>query len=88
MSDLRKSAEGKSCVLCGSTDGVVLHHVQLPGNHGTGLKPDDFPWGVRVCHSCHAHFHGAGRADHKLMALAIGKQMLVYELEGLLLVYE
>jgi hypothetical protein len=79
---LRRAAEGSPCILCGSTHGVVLHHIQLPGNHGTGSKPGDFPWGVRVCADCHAHFHGAGRADYQAMALAIGKQMLAYLAEG------
>ena len=84
MPDLRKLGRDKPCILCGSTGTTVLHHVQLPGNHGTGKKPADWPWGIRVCNSCHAYFHGEGRSDHKLMAVAIGKQQIQYATEGIL----
>ena len=81
--NLRTLARGKPCILCGEQDGTtVLHHIQIPGNHGTGIKPPDFPWGVRVCRSCHDYFHRNGRGDHKLMLMALGKQMLEYQREG------
>lgn len=82
--NLRKLAEGKACVLCGSHYGTVLHHTLLPGNHGTGMKPPDFPWGVRLCAECHKYTHNEGRSDHKAMAMALGKQMIVYVAEGVL----
>lgn len=82
--NLRQEAKDKPCVCCGRNDGTtVLHHVRLPGNAGIGKKPADFPWGVRVCGECHHYLHHAGRADHKMMALAIGRQMLAYQAEGL-----
>lgn len=80
--NLRAAARGKPCVLCWSFNGVVLHHLQVPGNHGTGRKPDDFPWGVRLCSKCHEHFHNDGRSDHKGMLQAMGNQLLAYLEEG------
>ncbi len=83
--NLRALAKDKPCVCCGRADDtVVLHHVRLPGNAGVGKKPEDFPWGVRVCGDCHHYLHNAGRADHRQMALAIGLQMLAYVNEGVL----
>ena len=76
--NLRQAANGESCVLCGNTDGTtILHHIRA-GQAGMGQKPKDFPWGVFLCGTCHAHVHGAGRADYRAMLLAMGRQMERY----------
>lgn len=82
--NLRKAAENMPCILCGDTGSTVLHHVRLSGNSGMGLKPPDFPWGIRLCAEHHRYMHYEGRADYKLVALAMGKQMQAYINEGLL----
>jgi hypothetical protein len=83
--NLRKLAKDKSCTCCGCNDGTtVLHHIRVSGSGGTGLKPPDFPWGIRVCAACHSYLHGAGRADYRCMVTAMGRQMLVYEAEGVI----
>ncbi len=49
-----------------------------------GRKPDDWPWGVEVCDSCHRYFHAEGRRDHELMCKAMGEQQLVYRERGII----
>jgi hypothetical protein len=63
---------------------VVLHHIRVAGSGGMGMKPPDFPWGVRVCGECHDYLHNDGRGDYKSMLIALGKQMAIYKSEGVL----
>lgn len=73
--DLRKSAKGKPCVVCGQNDGTtVLHHIRVGQNGGTGLKPPD-THGIAVCSGCHAYFHGDGIKDYKTMLIAYLRQV-------------
>jgi hypothetical protein len=87
--NLRKAAENQPCTVCGANDGTtVLHHIRIGGNAGTGMKPPDFPWGIRLCAEHHRYVHYEGRADYKLIALAMGKQMQRYVDEGVLVIDE
>lgn len=85
--NLRKAAEGQPCVVCGSQDGTtVLHHVRVDGSGGIGKKPEDFPYGIDVCHQCHTYFHEDGRADWKMQLIAVTRQMKRYLAQGRLVI--
>ena len=58
MTDLRKYARGKPCLIrvpgcTGGGDDTVLCHYRLSGYAGTALKPDDFAFGALGCSYCH-----------------------------------
>lgn len=73
--NLRKAAEGKSCILCGAEDGtVVLAHLRVGLNGGLGKKPPDHH-GIEACFSCHSYIDGEGRSDHKLQLIGYLKQI-------------
>jgi len=71
--NLRKAARDKSCILCGHVGTTVLHHLRVD-HLGIGSKPDDVR-GVDVCRDCHAHFHGPGISDYRLMLIAHLRQI-------------
>lgn len=74
MTDLRKAAKGKPCVICGQNDGTtVLHHIRV-GHYGIGVKPNHHS-GIECCHECHSHLHGAGINDYKTMLIAHLRQV-------------
>lgn len=58
-----QSARDQECTLqiagfqCAPKETVVLAHIPLPGNHGTGLKPDDL-CACYGCATCHALLDG------------------------------
>jgi len=58
-----QSARDQECTLqiagfqCAPNETVVLAHIPLPGNHGTGLKPDDL-CACYGCTTCHALLDG------------------------------
>lgn len=58
-----QSARNQECTLqiagftCAPNETVVLAHIPLPGNHGTGLKPDDL-CSCYGCATCHALLDG------------------------------
>lgn len=64
---LRDAARGQSCVRCGSEDEtVVLAHLPISGEFGTGLKTHDIV-GAHLCRPCHEHVDGPeGRRDYEL----------------------
>lgn len=74
MTDLRKAAKGKPCVICGQNDGTtVLHHIRV-GNVGIGTKPKDH-YGIEVCADCHHYAHHAGICDYKTLLIAHLRQV-------------
>lgn len=58
MSRIRKSAQGKPCLLripgvCSGDWSTTVHcHVRRCGSGGMGKKPPDII-GIRACHTCH-----------------------------------
>jgi hypothetical protein len=83
--DLRKLARSKPCILCGTQGGTtVLAHLNIAGHFGKGLKANDFPRGVWLCHACHTYVDGEGRGDWKIKCRALGQQMERYLTEGVI----
>ncbi len=85
-SDLRKLARGRPCVLCNTgqpDDTTVLAHISVGGNHGMGLKASDWN-GVWLCAGHHRWFDTDGRADWKTKLIALTRQLVWYEREGVL----
>jgi hypothetical protein len=82
--NLRKLANGKPCILCGAEGTTVLAHLNISGHFGKGLKANDFPWGVWLCHACHSYVDGEGRGDWKIKFRALGQQMERYLTEGII----
>jgi hypothetical protein len=77
------SARDQECTLqianwlCDGPETVVLAHIPLPGNHGTGLKPDDL-CAAYACHTCH------DLLDGRRKGLEHGSQdWLFYALRGM-----
>ena len=62
---LRRSADGESCVACGSRDGTVVwaHANSLSWGKGMGLKASDAA-GMYLCGRCHVG-HDQGRDGSK-----------------------
>lgn len=52
--------EYDECVLCGSTNGLHLHHVLLRSRGGDDVRENI----VMLCHYCHALYHQGER--HRL----------------------
>jgi hypothetical protein len=58
-----QSARDQACTLqiagfqCAPNETVVLAHIPMMGNHGTGLKADDV-CGCYACETCHALLDG------------------------------
>lgn len=58
-----QSARDQGCTLqiagfqCAPNETVVLAHIPMMGNHGTGLKADDV-CGCYACETCHALLDG------------------------------
>lgn len=83
MTDLRKAAKGKPCVICGQNDGTtVLHHIRT-GHGGMGCKPPDHH-GIAVCRSCHEYLHDGGISDHKTVLIAYLRQIDRWLADGVL----
>ena len=69
MTDLRKLARGKPCMirLPGCTHDrstTVLAHYRLAGYSGVGLKPDNFAFGAWACSHCHDTVDGRRETEH------------------------
>lgn len=67
MSKLRKSAQGKPCMVrlpgcSGGGEDTVLAHYRMAGYSGVGMKPDDrlAAW---CCASCHDLIDGRKRHE-------------------------
>lgn len=72
--NLRKAADGQSCVMCGVSDNTIcLHHIRT-GHLGIGKKPKDHR-GIDLCASCHAYVHGDGIHDYKAVLIAHLRQI-------------
>lgn len=52
--NLRRAAEGESCIVCGAEDGTVVLAHRNEGK-GMALKVPDF-WGLDLCGCCHAEY--------------------------------
>lgn len=70
MTNLRKIAEGKACLLrlagCSPGPGnetVVLAHLRRGGIAGTSQKPCDFA-AIPMCHYCHSIYDGRAKSAH------------------------
>jgi hypothetical protein len=74
---LREAAAHHSCVICGVEDStIVLHHVRIGGNAGTGIKPPDHH-GLEVCSACHTWAHlGERNSDYWKTLLAATHRQL------------
>ncbi len=95
MSKIRKSAQGKDCLLrlpnvCnGNSDTVVACHIRIKGLCGVGIKPSDLLT-VRACSSCHDVMDGrvfAGICDSELVEYvheAHCRTLVEYERENLI----
>lgn len=72
--NLRKAAEGQSCVMCGVSDNTIcLHHIRT-GHLGIGKKPKDHR-GIDLCSKCHTYVHGDGIHDYKAVLIAHLRQI-------------
>lgn len=63
MTDLRKLARGKPCMVrlpgCdGGGETTVLAHLRMSGYCGTSMKPDDLAFGAWCCARCHDAIDG------------------------------
>lgn len=70
MTDLRKLAQGKNCMLrlpgCRPGPGnetVVLCHLRRGGIAGVGQKPCDLA-AIPMCHQCHGVYDGQIKSTH------------------------
>lgn len=67
--DLRRAAKGRPCMVriphvCdGGGETTVLAHYRMPGNSGTGTKPDDLAYGAWCCWGCHEVIDGRQKYD-------------------------
>lgn len=55
-----QSARYRCCCVCGSRQGVVMHHIKIGLGGGTGIKPSDDRC-LPLCHQHHIedlHRHG------------------------------
>ena len=80
--NLRKSAQGQACSICG-TDGetTVLAHLRVGGNAGVGIKPPDHH-ALYACHGCHTYIDGEGRGDYKIQLIGYLRQIDKWLAEG------
>lgn len=62
--NLRKLAEGQTCIRCGATEGVVLCHYtgvrRLAYGGGLGIKVEDAA-GAHFCQGCHLYMDTLSR---------------------------
>ena len=95
MTDLRKEANGRGCMVripgvCNfNSETVVLAHIRLPGVSGMGMKSPDI-LGAWACSSCHdavdrRNYHDLERDYVRLMHLeGVARTIAQLGKEGLL----
>ncbi len=93
MSKIRKSANGKDCLvrlpgICNhNPETTVAAHIRIAGLCGVGIKPSDLLT-VRACSACHDEMDGRTRQmtnDLKTLYIAEAhcRTLVEYEREGL-----
>jgi hypothetical protein len=84
--NLRDSARGQSCVMCGKQDEtIVLAHRNVPGSFGMGMKGPDW-WGAHLCAACHYDGDHEKRRDYQWWELAVYRTMKRWIASGLVTV--
>jgi hypothetical protein len=60
---IRDSANGEACVVCGARDGTIVwaHSNECRHGKGKGIKSLD-AFGFFACHRCHAFYDSGGMA--------------------------
>ena len=72
-----ESARDKACVVCGSRDTPVMHHLRIGLGGGTGLKPGD-DCCVPLCHLHHTEIHAGEERFLKKWSFIFGDDAVAF----------